>query len=67
MIRRWIIEVVDGGQSAFICEHRGELYLTRRRAEATIYSTQLEAKCALVYITDRYQPRIIPVDESVPG
>ena len=38
MIRRWIIaEVVDGGQSAFICEHRGELYLTRRRAEAVIY------------------------------
>jgi hypothetical protein len=67
MNEKWIIEVVDDGRPAFICEHRGELYLTRRRSEAAVYTSELGAKCALVYIADRYQPRMALVQGAVQG
>jgi hypothetical protein len=67
MEQQWIIAVLDGARPAFICERDGELYLTRHRSDAAVYSTFLDAKCASVYIGDRYQPRIIPSEESVPG
>jgi hypothetical protein len=59
MSRQWIIEVVDGGRPAYICEHKGELYLTRQRAQAAVYPTELAAKCDYVYVGERYQPRLV--------
>jgi hypothetical protein len=67
MSQQCIIEVRDEGRPAFICEQKGELYLTRQRSEAAVYSSELDAKCARAYIADRYQPRIVPVDASAPG
>jgi hypothetical protein len=67
MSQQWVIEVLDGGRPAFICEHKGELYLTWQRSEAAVYSSELQAKCAMVYIADRYQPHLVRVEESVPG
>ncbi len=67
MSPQWIIEVLDKGMPAFICEHKGELYLTRQRSEAAIYPSELQAKCAVVYVADKYQPRLVRLDESDPG
>jgi hypothetical protein len=67
MNQQWIIEVVEGGGTAFITERRGELYLTRDRSEAMRYPSQLDAKCAKVYVPDRYQPCIIPLRENLAG
>ncbi len=36
---KWIVQVVDHGRPAFLCEQGGELYLTRQRSEAAIYPT----------------------------
>jgi hypothetical protein len=63
MNQKWIIKVTDEGRPAFICEHGGELYLTRKRTEAAVYSTELDAKCAMVYVGDKYQPQIVLVEE----
>jgi hypothetical protein len=67
MSQQWIVEVQDKGRPAFLCEHAGELYLTRHRAEAAVFHTELEAKCAFVYVADRYQPRIRLVQEPSRG
>jgi hypothetical protein len=67
MSQQWIIEVVDGGQRAYIREHKGELYLTRKRSEAAVYATELDAKCAFVYVGHRHQPRLVRVESPVPG
>jgi hypothetical protein len=64
MSQQWIIEVFDAGRPAFICEHKGELYLTCQRSEAAVYPTELDAKCAYVYIADKYQPRIVCLDKQ---
>ncbi len=61
MDQRWIIEVVDDGRPAFICEHKRKLYLTRERSEAALYPTELDAQCAKVYVGDGYRLRVIPV------
>jgi hypothetical protein len=65
MSEQWMIQVVDEGRPAYICEQKGELYLTRQRSKAAIYSTELDAKCAQVYIADKYQPRLVKLDDSV--
>jgi hypothetical protein len=57
-----IIEVTDKGQKAFITERAGELYLTRRQDEATVYRSELDAKCARVYVGDNYRPKIVPCE-----
>jgi hypothetical protein len=63
MNQKWIIGVRDDeGRPAFVCEHGGELYLTRTRIEAAVYSTELDAKCAMVYVADKHRPRLIVVD-----
>ena len=61
----YIIEVVDRGNSAFITESSGQLHLTRNREAATVYVSELEAKCAQVYVGEHYQPRIVST-ECVP-
>ncbi len=58
-----MIEVRDRGQLAFIAERGGELFLTPHRKEAARYLTELDAKCAKVYVGDNYQPRIVQVGE----
>jgi hypothetical protein len=68
MSQQWIIEVIDDdGRPCFICEHEGELYLTRHRSDAAVYPTELDAKCALVYIADKHQPRLTPAHKSAAG
>jgi hypothetical protein len=60
MDKQFILEVTDKGQKAFITERSGELYLTRQREEAAVYRSELEAKCAFVYVGENYQPKIVP-------
>jgi hypothetical protein len=67
MHQLYIIEVSDGGRRAFVTERRGELFLTRFRHESAVYQTELDAKCAKVYIGDRYHPRIVPLAEVTPS
>jgi hypothetical protein len=55
----FIIEVTDEGKPAFVTEHEGELYLTRRREEAARYPKKLDAMCALVYLPEGYRPRLV--------
>jgi hypothetical protein len=62
----YIIEVIDRGEPAFLAEEGGELFLTRRREEATAYATELDARCAKVYVGDNYQPRIVPLESGNP-
>ena len=62
--KKWIIEVVDQGRPAYVCEREGELYLTWRRSEAAVYATELDAKCAKVYVADHHQPRLVTIGES---
>ena len=68
MDQQWIIEVVDRGEPTFICEERGELYLTRRRHEAEVYASELDTgMCTRCYVADRYQPRIVPAQVAARG
>jgi hypothetical protein len=62
MDKGFIIEVTDQGQKAFITERAGELYLTCRREEAAVYRSELDAKCAFVYVGDHYRPTIVPCE-----
>jgi hypothetical protein len=65
MGKSYIIEVTDAGRKAFITEAAGELYLTLQQEEAARYPSELDAKCAMVYIGDRYQPKLVPADPCV--
>ncbi len=64
---KWIVQVVDHGRPAFLCEQGGELYLTRQRSEAAIYPTELDARCAKVYVGDRYRPTLVLVHSPAPA
>ncbi len=66
MDQAYLIEVTDGGRTAFVTEKDGELYLTRQRQEAAVYSSELNAMCSLVYVADRYQPRLVCVKQAGP-
>ncbi len=63
----YVIEVDDGGQRAFVTERGGELFLTPLREEAAVYGTELEAKCAKVYVGDNYSPRIVALHAATPA
>ena len=59
MSESYIIEVINQGERAFLAEVDGEFFLTRRRDEATAYPTELDAKCAKVYVGENYQPQVV--------
>jgi hypothetical protein len=66
MDQSYIIEVTDRGKTAFVMEKDGELYLTFRRQEAAVYRSELDAKCALVYVADHHHPRLVCVQKPGP-
>jgi hypothetical protein len=59
----YIIEVMDHGRRAFVAEAGGQLFLTRSLEAASRYPTELDAKCAKVYVGDNYQPRVTTVED----